>query len=162
MVKAGLLPLLQSGNVFESDTWMYLDPIVPGAHPLDALALALFEQFPAKNLTMLRQDLGDDSMRELHLYATILARRKGCAQVVLVVDQFEEVFTLTESEQERQPFLDLLMTACTKRDGPLIVVLTLRADFYDRPMQYPALYTLIVDHLIPMLPMTLADLRAVR
>ncbi len=161
VVQAGLLPTLQAGNVFESDTWSYLNSITPKTHPLDELALAFFDMFPEKSTKMLHEDLGDDSTRGLHFYAAALAQREGSRHVVLVVDQFEEVFTLTENEQERQQFLDLLVTACTKRDGPLILVLTLRADFYDRLMQYPALYQLVADHLTPMLPMTLPDLRAV-
>jgi TIR domain/AAA ATPase domain len=161
VVKAGLLPALQLGLVFDSNEWVYLAPIVPGTHPIDALLLALSEHFPEKTLNMLREDLLDESTRGLHLYATLLARRQGCTHVVLVIDQFEEVFTPTTNEKERQQFFDLVVTACTQPDGPLMVVLTLRADFYDRPMQYPALYTLMTEHLVPLLPMELPDLRTV-
>jgi Novel STAND NTPase 1/TIR domain len=161
VVHAGLLPALQSGRIFGSDRWVYLDQIIPGTNPLDTLALALFEHFPEKSLKTLQEDLRDEPARSLHLYTTALARRCRCTHTVLVVDQFEEVFTLSANEQERQQFLDLLITACTKPGGSLIVILTLRADFYDRLMQYPLLYTLVADHLIPMLPMALPDLRDV-
>jgi hypothetical protein len=78
---------------------------------------------------------------------------------VLLIDQFEELFTQTPSEDERRRFIDLLVTATTEPHGPLIVLLTLRADFYDRPMRYPRLHQLMQDHQISVLPMTLQDLR---
>ena len=40
VVMAGLLPRLQQGALPSSETWIYLDPVVPGQHPLDALAYA--------------------------------------------------------------------------------------------------------------------------
>jgi hypothetical protein len=77
------------------------------------------------------------------------------------VDQFEEVFTLTTDEAERRHFFELLVTAVTEPHGPLFVILTLRADFYDRPMHYPELFRLIDDHHVSVLPLELDDLRRV-
>ena len=81
--------------------------------------------------------------------------------MVLLVDQFEDLFTQTPSEDERRHFLDLLVTAATEPHGPVIVLLTLRADFYDRPMRYPLLYQLMKAHQTPVLPMGIHDLRDV-
>src|SRR3989442_4700394 len=78
-----------------------------------------------------------------------------------MTDQFEELFTQTLSEQERQRFIDLLVAAVTEPGGPLIVLLTLRADFYDRPMHYPQLSQLIEAHQKSILPMNPHELRAV-
>jgi WD40 repeat protein len=78
-----------------------------------------------------------------------------------MIDQFEELFTQTLSERERQRFIDLLVAAVTEPVGPLIVLLTLRADFYDRPMHYPQLSQLIEAQHKSVLPMNLRDLRAV-
>ncbi len=54
---------------------------------------------------------------------------------VLIVDQFEELFTLCQDEAERSAFL------ATLADPPetLTVVLALRADFYEQCLQYPVL-----------------------
>ena len=72
----------------------------------------------------------------------------------------EELFTLTTSEDERRQFVDLLINAITEPGGPVVLILTLRADFSDRPMQYPELYRLIDAHHSPVLPMELDDLRS--
>jgi WD40 repeat protein/S1-C subfamily serine protease len=160
VMMAGLLPKLQAGKLAGSKDWVYLAPIVPGAHPVEALLLALAAQFPTLSLAAVRTDLNDESGRGLHLLVSRLAKQPG-KQVVLLIDQFEELFTQTSSEEERQQFIKLLLTAIQEPQGPLLVLLTLRADFYDRPMQYPELYQLIDTHHISVLPMRETDLRRV-
>jgi energy-coupling factor transporter ATP-binding protein EcfA2 len=157
---AGLLPRLQAGERPGSAGWVYLEPLTPGAHPLESLTLALAPHLPERSLKAIREDLKDDSGRGLHLLARALVRQPE-AKVVLLIDQFEELFTLTADEEERQRFVDLLLTAATEPRGPLLVLLTMRADFYDRPMQYPALARLIEAQQCAVLPMDLDDLRAV-
>jgi len=122
------------------------------------LTLALSEKLYDKGLKTIREDLEDDPARGLHLYATALAKPQG-TKVVLFVDQFEELFTLTTSEDERRQFVDLLINAITEPGGPVVLILTLRVDFSDRPMQYPELYRLIDAHHSSVLPMEIYDLR---
>ena len=167
VVMAGLLPGLQRGALPGSEAWVYLDPIVPGKRPLESLTLAFAPHLPERSLRAIRHDLEDDSTRGLQLLATQLVKRRGSlssgqgSRVVLMIDQFEELFTQTLSERERQRFIDLLVAAVTEPVGPLIVLLTLRADFYDRPMHYPQLSQLIEAQHKSVLPMNLRDLRAV-
>jgi Trypsin-like peptidase domain len=160
LVMAGLLPKLQQGALPGSKEWVYLDPIVPGKHPLEALASTLKPHFPDTSFKTLLQDLEDDAARGLHLLATQLAKHRGTS-VVLLIDQFEELFVQTESEDERQRFIHLLLTACSEPRGPLLALLTLRADFYDRPMQYPELFHLIESHHFSLLAIEPDDLRRV-
>jgi len=158
VVMAGLLPDLQHGALPGSESWVYLAPMVPGKHPIEALGLTLKPHFPDTSFKTLREDLEDDATRGLHLLATQLVKQRD-SKVVLLVDQFEELFTQTEFEDERQRFIDLLITATTEPRGPLLVLLTLRADFYDRLLLYPELYQLIKVHQQPLLPMEVQDLR---
>jgi tRNA A-37 threonylcarbamoyl transferase component Bud32 len=160
VVMAGLLPRLQQGVLPGSEQWVYLEPMVPGIHPLEALALTLAPQLPNRSLKNLHEDVEDGSARGLHLLAKQLSTTAE-QKVMLLVDQFEELFTLTTSEEERQQFIDLLTTAVTELQGGVIVLLTLRADFYDRPMAYPTLQQLLETHQKSVLPMEVADLRAV-
>ena len=160
VVKAGLLPCLHDGRVLNSNEWVYLDPIVPGTDPLEALTITLKSHFPDTSFKTLREDLEGDTSNGLYLLATQLVKKKE-AKVVLLVDQFEEAFTLVTDEAQRQHFFDLLVTAVTEPRSPLFVILTLRADFYDRPMHYPELFRLIDDHHVSVLPLERDDLRSV-
>ncbi|HZU03808.1 MAG TPA: hypothetical protein VFA10_29355, partial [Ktedonobacteraceae bacterium] len=143
-----------------SETWVYLEPMVPGVHPLESLVLTLAPHLPDRSLKTLREDLEDDSARGLHLLATHLVKEHS-KRAVLLLDQFEELFTLTKSEDERQRFIDLLLTAMTEPRGPIVVLLTLRADFYERLMTYPELGRLIQQSQTLVWPMEIDDLRAV-
>jgi WD40 repeat protein len=160
VVMAGLLPNLQRGVLPGSQFWKYLVPIVPGQHPIEALTLTLSSLFPERSLKSIQEDLEDDSARGLHL---LLAEsvQETRTRVVLLIDQFEELFTQTSTEEERRRFLDLLLAAVTEPAGSLLAVLTLRADFYDRPLQYPELGRLIEIQHVTAYPLETQDLRAV-
>jgi Trypsin-like peptidase domain len=160
LVMAGLLPQLQHGVLPGSKEWAYLDPMVPSKRPIEALASTLKPYFPDTSFKTLREDLEDEAGRGLHLFATQLAKQRG-NRVVLLIDQCEELFTQTESEDERQRFIRLLLTACSEQRGPLVALLTLRADFYDRPMQYPELFHLIDTQHLSLLGIEPDDLRRV-
>jgi WD40 repeat protein len=138
LVRAGLIPALKNGRLPESNTWAYA-VMTPGAHPLESLVDCLAELAPGKPRAAVLDELAQDT-RSLHLHSRD-ALRSGSpqARVVLVVDQFEEVFTLCRDEQERVSFLGNVLYAAGVPDGHCVVVLTLRADFYPRCAAYPDL-----------------------
>src|SRR5258707_1283287 len=159
VVLAGLLPALQQGELPGSEHWMYLEPIVPGSHPLEALTRTLSYQFPQRSLISLREDLVEPTARGLYLLLDALTRGK-LTTIFLYIDQFEEVFSQTLEIEERTHFISLLMTALTEHHSPLALVISLRADFYDRPMLYtPQLFRLIQATQVPVLPLDHRDLR---
>lgn len=72
---------------------------------------------------------------------------------LLVVDQFEELFTLCREEFEREQFVDNLLDAVNASKGAgatrsrmLTLVLTIRADFYSHLAQYPELRDAVAQH----------------
>jgi WD40 repeat protein/DNA-binding SARP family transcriptional activator len=80
----------------------------------------------------------------------------GPGQFVLVVDQFEEVFTACESEPERSRFIHELIKL-TERPGA--IVLALRADQYGRCAGYPKLSRLLAANHVLVPPMTRDEIR---
>ena len=96
----------------------------------------------------------------LHQLATTLTHSKS-TRVLLCIDQFEELFTQTSAQEEREQFLELFVTALSEPRGQVIVVLTLRADFYDRVLSSSVLGPLIEQHQCAVLPMDIQELRMV-
>ncbi len=78
-------------------------------------------------------------------------------KVVLLIDQFEELFTLADDVQRRR-FIGKLAGALERNEGRLVVVVSLRADFYDRPLLHPELAELFTAGVINVVPMTPAEL----
>jgi energy-coupling factor transporter ATP-binding protein EcfA2 len=67
-------------------------------------------------------------------------RRDVRCDLVLLIDQLEELFAASVSQEERTGFIDLL--AALVETGRIWVAATLRADFYARMLDQPALKTL--------------------
>lgn len=85
------------------------------------------------------------------------ARASG-ADAVLVIDQFEEVFTLCEDRDERAAFIDALVRDA-RSDGGVRVVLGVRADFYPHCARHANLVEVIQDGQVTVGPMRLEELR---
>jgi hypothetical protein len=79
-------------------------------------------------------------------------------ELILVIDQFEELFTLVDDEAARVHFIDNLLSAATDPRGRMRIILTLRADFYDRPLLYPRLAELVRSHTELVLPLNAREL----
>lgn len=162
MVMAGLIPKLQQGAINGSEAWIYLPPIYPASSPLEALANAL-----AASLEMGMRAIMEDLTYNLRGLHNLLERVKAKqskprdAKVVLLVDQFEELFTLTYKPEDRNTFIELLYNAATERTGSALIFITLRADFYDRPMNHTDFGKLLESNNRSILPMTLRDLREI-
>ena len=77
------------------------------------------------------------------------------AELLLFIDQFEELFTLVAPEY-RRAFVDLL--ALATKTSRVRTVVTMRADFYHRCLDWPVLNELVANH-FPLLPPKLGALR---
>lgn len=158
-VKAGLLPALRQGAVAGSENWFFAE-MTPGAYPLEELETALLPVAvnpPASLLAPLEKDergLGRVLKRILPVDNTAVAP----SQLLLVIDQFEELFTLVPDGANRDHFLRSLLSAIQEPHGRLRVIITLRADFYDRPLQIPDLGELLREHTEVILPLTPGEL----
>ena len=150
VVAAGLLPALRSGGLENSGDW-YIVEMVPGTSPLAALEAAL-NSVAITPLNDLLEQLrsSDKGLR----WATERVMTGNTTELVVFIDQFEEVFTLCSDESERLHFLNLLTAASSAENSRLRVIVTLRADFYDRPLLYEGFGALMQAHTQVVLPMS--------
>jgi WD40 repeat protein/transcriptional regulator with XRE-family HTH domain len=151
VVGAGLLPTLRRGALPGSDHWFIVE-MMPGAHPLEELEAALLRIAVNPPETLLNQ-LREDKRGLLRAVRRCLPDDPA-VELVLVIDQFEEVFTLVRDESVRAHLLDSLVTAVLDERSRIRVVITLRADFTDRPLQYVDFGELMRQRLEVVLPMT--------
>jgi WD40 repeat protein/transcriptional regulator with XRE-family HTH domain len=133
LVRAGLVPASRWDK--KSADWL-IHVLSPTAHPLESLAANLLpENESVTTVATLMDDLTRDP-RSLQIFAKRTLRGTNNARLLLVVDQFEELFALCRSEEERGSFIGNLLSAASEADGPVIVVITLRADFYAHCANY--------------------------
>lgn len=87
----------------------------------------------------------------------------AAARPVLIVDQFEEAFTLCSDEADRRTFIQLLHAACSPAGpgerAPAQVLLGIRADFYEQCLDYPELADALQHRHMLLGPLTAAELR---
>ena len=80
-------------------------------------------------------------------------------RLLIAVDQFEEVFTVCDDERERVEFIGRLVAAARDPLGRSVVVLTIRADQYERCAAYPELSDLLAADHVLVTPMRRDELR---
>ncbi len=159
LVRAGLVPALRNGALPGSRDWR-VSIMTPGAHPLSELAAKL-AAVGSTSPTALLGDLEEDP-RTLDLTVRESLGDEGpSTRVVVVVDQFEELFTLCRDREERQRFVDALLHAVSVPGGRTMVVLAMRADFYGEAAGYPSFAEALDASTALLGPMDEHDLRAV-
>ena len=157
VVKAGLVPALRKVALPGSEEWFIVETH-PGARPLQELQLALMSisADPGADIgELLAQD--EDGL----LCAVQATLPSEDSQLLLVIDQFEELFILVEDEAQRDHYLNILQHAVSAEGGQVRVVLTLRADFYDRPLKHPAFGRLVEESTAVVLPLSTEELEQV-
>ena len=135
VVYAGLVPKLRKeGN------WL-IESFRPGKEPFVQLASALVRQLePAAGETQqlretmgLAVDLRNGRITLQQVVSRILELNPG-KRLLLVADQFEELYTLCQVKEEQERFAEALLTAIAQSN--ITLVLTLRADFYGYVLSY--------------------------
>jgi WD40 repeat protein len=197
LVRAGLLPAIAAGALPVDGSWTWpRDLITPGRRPLLELATRIASR--ARILAgALEADLRADPGRvtgaiRQALLTTARDQASGCLasaeqpaepRLVLIVDQFEELFTQCQDDDERRTFIAALCAAAgiaggdtvtspdvgggiirdqaAAREAPALVVLAVRADFYARTAAYPELVPQLQDNQVLVGPISETGLREV-
>ena len=128
LVFAGLIPQLQKTNLLGKEPWKIYS-MRPGTTPI----------------TTLTTTLGCDPTSD----EAITTKFHPSQKFLLVIDQFEEVFT--QSPQEAIPFQEILLNLYKQPN--VYVVITVRADFYPQLMESPTFWREIKAHRYEVLPL---------
>jgi energy-coupling factor transporter ATP-binding protein EcfA2 len=160
VVRAGLVPRLRKSR---ESAWEILT-MFPGEEPLRALAhvLLLFLE-PEKTETdrlgeanKLSAFLASGDVRLKDVAARILQRLPGTDRLLLIVDQWEELYTLAREAAGLRRFIDEILDATAS--GPLSAVATLRGDYVGQALAHRALADRMQGAQQNLGPMTRAEL----
>ena len=157
LVLAGLIPALKNDRVPGAAKWQYVPSFVPGSDPLRSLASALgrlYQQpreWVAEQIAKMRHDSN-------HLAQLVASFSDEPA--VIVIDQFEELFTLCLDDSLRHAFIENLLSLTNASGAQNEVILTLRTDYETYLAQNPALIALFEEGQVRVMPLTAAELRS--
>ncbi|KYC37291.1 hypothetical protein WA1_47620 [Scytonema hofmannii PCC 7110] len=135
VVFAGLIPRLRIEG-----TWL-IESFRPGKQPFDELASALVRQLEPElgkiervvKAVKLAERLKNGEISLQQIVSGIL--ESSNKRLLVIADQFEELYTLCPDKKQQERFVDILLEAIYQKS--LTLVLTLRADFYDDVLSYP-------------------------
>ncbi|MFF0445141.1 helix-turn-helix domain-containing protein [Streptomyces sp. NPDC004609] len=145
LLRAGLIPRLRQPDSGEVElTCAAVRVLTPGPRPATTHAQALTPH--------------PDSAEAPGAGEAAQPGGSGAGDTVVIVDQFEEIFTLCQDPAERARFIELLLTAC-EPGSSLRIVAAVRADFYGHCTGYPALVETLREAHLLIGPMTPAELR---
>jgi WD40 repeat protein/energy-coupling factor transporter ATP-binding protein EcfA2 len=149
VVRAGLIPWV------EENGWQVLEPpLNPGMTPLAKLITVFESYFEGVRQ---RTQLHDFVYQASEGLSALAENLPGSDRYLLVIDQFEEVFT-QPSREEQTRFINLLTEAANMPHPRIAVIITIRADFFDECLLHSALNSLIQKQAIFMPPLKGADL----
>ncbi|MCG5447731.1 nSTAND1 domain-containing NTPase [Micromonospora hortensis] len=155
LLRAGLIAAVVDNPAKGQPAWATV-LMTPGEHPIEELAFQLVSE-PDLARDTAQRHLVDEPASIRATIEQILDARPSGATMLIVVDQFEELFTLCRDEGERSGFVAALLAAA---EVPRVrVVLGVRADFYGRCAAYPALVAALHEHQLLIGPMDEKDLR---
>jgi hypothetical protein len=162
MARAGLVAALRRDDIATSSRW----PVAicrPGSDPLESMVVTLSRAVNVGQGAPALAELIEEFQKNektLHLIARqSLPGNASDMRLVVVVDQFEEVFTLCRKEELREALIRNLLYAAKVAQGQTLVILTMRADFYGKCAANAELAAAFSDHHVLVGPMTEEELR---
>ena len=167
LARAGLLAAIQRGDEIEgSQNWL-ITKCVPGEQPLESLAVALAQTPGIMKESGSAANVARDKIKDLKEYSNTLRLTSlltidasdTSRRHVVFVDQFEEVFTACQDKQLRDAFIDNLLEAGLMPGGKTIVLITMRADFYEACASHKRLAEAISERQFLLGPLNRDELR---
>jgi energy-coupling factor transporter ATP-binding protein EcfA2 len=167
LIYCGVIPTLQGGFVSGAGNgdWKII-ATKPGNNPIENLAESLLKATDKANLQtedfMLEKSLTSAILSSSSLGLVDAVKRliiKKNENVLLLIDQFEELFRFNKSKDDKDAynnsyaFVKLILEAVKQSKVPIYVVITMRSDFIGDCAHFPELTDLINEsnYLIPQM-----------
>jgi hypothetical protein len=135
---AGLLPLLAANSGREGTSWAILPIVIPGTEPLEALLRGLYRSGQKGDRPDFPQWISEQKSRlarKPDAIRDLIDVPASTRSAILVVDQFEEVFTQCRDPAERDAFVTALVALARTTTLQFRIVLIIREDMAEQSLQ---------------------------
>jgi len=160
LARAGLIPALGKQPLPGKERGRVV-VLTPGTHPLEALATVLVriatkDEIPVAKTREFKQELLQLNEKQqfdgLRRIADVLPDI-AFSPLIVLVDQFEELYTLCDDDQVRHAFVENLLCAASDSSQRVSVIITMRSDFLGKTQQHPRLNQLFSSQgfLVPIM-----------
>ena len=160
LVRAGILPALRNGKVPQSETWRTAI-FTPGNKPLESLVTRIMPYLgedDTRTTERVIKNVQNPEIVQQYINSILEDAPKG-SRLLIVIDQFEEVFTRA-SDADAEAFINVLVAAANFKNSRLQIIVTMRSDFFGSLGRYPALAQLFEqENMIIVTDMTAANIR---
>ncbi|MEC4984476.1 MAG: caspase family protein [Oscillatoria sp. PMC 1068.18] len=153
VLQAGLMAQIRQGKQIPGSEQWWCKSFRPGQHPLQSLARILADEETSLELSEGLLLLGGESF-------VCWLRKRPEQMVVLVVDQFEELFTLS-TVSEREKFFELVSEALIYASDKFKLAIALRSDFISACLEVTEISAYLQQHSI-LVPPTFTDIETYR
>lgn len=179
LIMAGIIPDLKEGALprssaaqketddeeeeeANSSDWLYVPRVTPSAEPLKNLAEVLIKPDAAgQALAQQIRALRNDKRALLVALNQLVAANGQTETAVLFIDELEEIFTACDSEEERQQFIENVITVLDDKEAKHIIILAMHSDYEQNCEPWPALDAKLGQATIRITTPTTAELRDV-
>ena len=159
LLRAGLIYQLQHKRRLPGTEQWKIRILTPGEQPLVSLATAFLDEDATDiERAKLLKEVEDAISEGATGFARLIKASKS-PRTVLIVDQFEEVFTVCHSQTDRQQFISCLLGTIKQTTGKLCLLIAMRDDFLGKCVAYRELADLIQANLIMVTLMDIQELR---
>lgn len=164
VVRAGLVPELRRREGNRTETWDVVT-MVPAAEPLKSLAFELVGLLQPDFDAIKRREAANElagywrqgNTRIADTISDLVKSHPDLERILLVVDQWEELYTSCEDQEARSRFIGDLLDASER--CPVKIVMTVRADFFGKVLEDRALRDRIEQAVVTLAPMNHDELR---
>lgn len=152
LIQAGLTFALRNGAIMDSDAWP-IQIFTPGDAPtrrLIAACAGLIERTGLhKSIADAIRQHGLTGPGDMRDFVDVLLGTDARRRLVLVIDQFEDIFTSAD-DAERRAFIGLVAQLAKDLPARLILILAMRSEFLDQLARYPDLHKLFIANAIEL------------
>ncbi|HEY9800844.1 MAG TPA: caspase family protein [Leptolyngbyaceae cyanobacterium] len=161
LLRAGLIyQLQQERRLPETEQWK-IRVLTPTERPLVSLATVFLDESVTDIQRAEQLKIAEDAIAQGATGVARLIKAARSPRTLLIVDQFEEIFTLCQNPTDRQHFISSLLGALKQTEDKLCLIFAMRDDFLGKCATHHQLADLIQSNLLMVTPMSLEELQRV-